>query len=68
MKFLKATTTDGKTEYFNINNLLTITEEGENLKILMGAGLYWRVIRESVEMIDFSSSKRFFADMEDLKK
>ena len=55
MKFLKAITTDGSTEYFNIQNILTIKPYGEklsNLKILMGAGLYWIVKANTVEIIE----------------
>lgn len=55
MKFLKAVTTDGSTEYFNIQNILTIKPYGENLnslKILMGAGLYWIVKADTVEIVE----------------
>ena len=55
MKFLKVVTTDGSTEYFNIQNILTIKPYGENLsnlKILMGAGLYWIVKANTVEIIE----------------
>ena len=51
MLFLKATTTDGKVEYFNAKNILTIQPQGENFKILMGAGLYWTV-KADVEMVN----------------
>ena len=55
MKFLKAVTTDGSTEYFNTQNILTIRPYGENLnslKILMGAGLYWTVKADTVEIVE----------------
>lgn len=58
MKFLKATTTDGKTEYFNLANILTITPlDGDRVKILMGAGLYWTVWRDSLQVWDMSNAE-----------
>ena len=52
MKFLKATTTDGQTEFFNLEKILTITPlHGNRAKILLGAGLYWTVEKESIEII-----------------
>lgn len=58
MKFLKATTTDGKTEYFNLNKILTITPlNGDTVKILMGAGLYWTVERDSLQVWDMSNAE-----------
>ena len=58
MKFLKATTTDGKTEYFNLDRILTITPlDGERVKILMGAGLFWTVERDSMQVWDMSNSE-----------
>ena len=58
MKFLKATTTDGKTEYFNLNQILTITPLNEDtVKILMGAGLYWTVERDSLHVWDMSNAE-----------
>lgn len=55
MKFLKATTKEGFTEYFNTQNILTLQPHGENLKylkILMGAGLYWTVKADTVEIVE----------------
>lgn len=55
MKFLQATTNDGKTEYFNLEKILTITPiDGERVKILMGAGLFWYVERDSLRVWDMS--------------
>lgn len=57
MKFLKAVTTDGSTEYFNTQNILTVKRYGENLsnlKILMGAGLYWIVKADTVEIVELN--------------
>lgn len=61
MIFLKAITTDGKTEYFNASQVLTITPLANgNLKILMGAGLYYYVKPESLTQVNNI--------LEDLKK
>lgn len=51
MMFLKAITLDGKTEYFNAEKILSIKPDGDAVKILMGAGLYWNVKRDSMEFI-----------------
>ena len=50
MQYLKATTTDGQREYFNLDRILSIQEsaDGTRLKILMGAGLYWWVWADSI--------------------
>lgn len=51
--FLKATTTEGKTELFNLDKILSITPKNHGtVKILMGAGLYWTVYADSIEYID----------------
>lgn len=55
MKFLKAITKDGSTEFFNMQNILSIKPCGNNyedLKILMGAGVYWMVKVNTVEIVD----------------
>ena len=55
MKFLKAITKSGATEFFNIQNILSIKPYGNNLeelKILMGAGLYWYVKADTVELVE----------------
>lgn len=55
MKFLCATTTDGKREYFNLDKILTITPiDADRVKILMGAGLFWTVERDSMQVWDMS--------------
>lgn len=55
MKFLCATTTDGKREYFNLDRILSIRPiDGDRVKILMGAGLYWTVERDSLQVWDMS--------------
>ena len=58
MLFLKAETTEGKTEYFNTQNILSMQPQGqcnEYLKILMGAGLYWTVYKDTVEIVDLQN-------------
>lgn len=56
MKFLKATSIDGDTEYFNLDKILTVRPlpDGERVKILLGAGLYWTVYRDSMIIWDMS--------------
>lgn len=63
MKFLKARVCesdswlDGKTEFFNLDKVLTIRPNGngETVKILMGAGLYWDVYTDSLEVLDLGN-------------
>lgn len=51
--FIKVKTTDGRTEIFNADLVLNITPyKGGTAKILMGAGLYWDVYTDSIELID----------------
>ena len=54
MHYLKATTTDGKREFFNLDKILTIREnaDGTQLTILMGAGLYWQIWADSLRITD----------------
>jgi hypothetical protein len=53
MMFIKATGTDGETEIFNLDKVINITPLANGtVKILMGAGLHWRVYPESIELID----------------
>lgn len=55
MTFLRATTTDGATEYYNTTQILTITPHMNKTKILMGAGLYYWVLTESIEIVKLSN-------------
>ena len=51
--FIKATTTEGKTELFNLEKILSFTPNNNGtVKILMGAGLYWNVYADSIEYLD----------------
>lgn len=57
MKFLKVITKDGSMEYLNAQHILSVMPYGENLKyfkILMGAGLYWIVKADSVEIVELN--------------
>lgn len=56
MNLLKVTTTDGKTEYLNLDRILSLqpNEDGSKVKILMGAGLYWWVWAESITVLNAS--------------
>ena len=64
MHYLKATTTDGQREYFNLDKILTIREsaDGTQLTILMGAGLYWRVWADSLRITDI---QEIISDMDE---
>lgn len=57
MLFLKAVTIDGEIEFFNTQNILTIQpmQDGKITKILMGAGLFWKVKTDTVELITLQS-------------
>lgn len=48
MIFLKVETLEGKTEYLNAEKIISINRDGKFVKILMGAGLYWRVKPDSL--------------------
>lgn len=51
--FLRCTTTEGKIELFNLDRILSITPNANGTtKILMGAGLYWKVNTDSIEIVD----------------
>ena len=56
MNLLKVTTTDGQTEYLNLDRILSLqpSEDGKRVKILMGAGLYWWVWAESITVLNAS--------------
>lgn len=50
MKFLKITTTDNTVEYLALDKILSIQPQNHRIKILMGAGLYWFALPESLEI------------------
>lgn len=58
MKLLKARTTDETTEFFNLDKVLTITpnQNGDKVKILMGAGLFWWCWADSLQIIAVSDN------------
>ena len=54
MLFLKAVTTEGKLEYFNASKIMSMQPLGkkqDTVKILMGAGLYWKVKADTMQII-----------------
>lgn len=57
MKFLKITTIEGKTEYLNLDRVLSIQPNGDRVKILMGAGLFWWADRDSMQVWDMSNKE-----------
>ena len=54
MIYITATTTEGKTELFNVNKVLSFVPNYDKgpVKILMGAGLYWTVYAESIQTVE----------------
>lgn len=56
MKFLKAIDTDGETVYLAVPHILSITpRKCGDVTILMGAGLYWHVVPDSMEFVDLET-------------
>lgn len=52
MKLLKITLSDtGEIEYLALDKILSIKPQGDRVKILMGAGLYWWAERETMEIL-----------------
>ena len=64
MHYLKATTIDGKREYFNLDKILTLQDsaDGTKIKIFMGAGLYWWVWADSLRITNL---REILADMDE---
>lgn len=54
MKFITGITTDGKSEMIALDKVINITDKGQTIKILTGAGLYWHFDRETVSIMDLS--------------
>lgn len=56
MKFLKAITTDGSVEYFNVAQILNIhPRKSGDVTILMGAGLYWHIKPETMVFVELEN-------------
>lgn len=56
MLFLKAVATDGQLEYFNTQNIVSIRPLANgNIKILMGAALYWDVKPDTIELVELEN-------------
>jgi len=64
MNLLKVTTTEGKREFLNLDRILSLQEsaDGTQIKILMGAGLYWKVWADSMRITNI---QEFLADMDE---
>ena len=64
MHYLKATTIEGKREYFNLDKILTLQDsaDGTKIKIFMGAGLYWWVWADSLRITNL---REILADMDE---
>lgn len=56
MKWLKAITTEGNVEYFNVSQILNIRpRKCGDVVILMGAGLYWHVKPETMVFVELEN-------------
>lgn len=55
MLFIKAITTDKETEYFNLDKVLSIKHyDNGTTKLLMAAGLSWKVYSYTIELVDIN--------------
>lgn len=55
MLFIKALTTDKDIEYFNLSQVLSIKPyDNGTTKILMGAGLSWRVHTDTIKLVNIN--------------
>ena len=51
--YLRATTTEGTIELFNLDRVMTIQPKANGItKILFGANMYWNVYTDSIEIVD----------------
>lgn len=64
MKFLKCVVASpdyhrGNVEFFNLSQVLNIQpyKNGNEAKILLGAGLYWQVYLDSMEIVEINSTE-----------
>lgn len=64
MKFLKCVVSSpdyhrGHVEFFNLSQVLNIQPSAKynEAKILMGAGLYWQVYLDSMEIVEINSTE-----------
>lgn len=56
MKFLKAITTNGTTEYFNVDKILSLTpRKSGDVTVLMGAGLFWHIKPETMVFVELEN-------------
>ncbi len=53
MNFIKGIDTDGKTRYINLEKVIEISKyPNDNIKFLMGAGLYFEILPHTIESVD----------------
>lgn len=52
MQFIKATSTDGGTEIFNLNLILKIRPGRDHTNILLGPGMWRDVYTDTIELIE----------------
>lgn len=53
MKILKINLADtGEVEFLNLEKIISFKPQGERVKILMGAGLYWYAERDTMEILE----------------
>lgn len=57
MKFIKLTSNNGITDFINLEKVLTITPlENGQIKILLGAGLYYTGDGKTAALVDLSDN------------
>lgn len=55
MEFIKAVVVNSDVEYFNLSQVLSIKPyENGTTKILMGAGLSWRVYTDTIKIVNIA--------------
>ncbi len=53
MQYIKAIDTEGKTQIINLSKIINISKyPNDNIKLLAGAGLYWEIQPNTIELID----------------
>ena len=53
MNFIKGIDTEGNTRYINLEKVMEISKyPNDNIKFLMGAGLYFEILPHTIENVD----------------
>lgn len=53
MNYIKGIDTDGRTQYINFDKVINISKyPNGNIKILIGAGLYFEILPNTIESVD----------------